>query len=1121
MTIDAAAVRERLKRTELRELFNDLGWENFHGTLDIADGTDLYRLEGIAEKRGVQVFRCPPRADGTVPGRDVRAKIDTQLRKFAHEHLIIFTNLGTPPTQQVWQWAEREPGKPRAIREHAYHVSQPGDSLVQKLEGISFSISEEEELTLAGHVIRRIHESFGARDRVTKKFYERFQQEHTRFLAFIQGITEQDDREWYASVMLNRLMFIYFVQKKGFLDGDPNYLRNRLAEVRRSRGSGQFFSFYKVFLRRLFHEGLAHPVPRGQELDHLLGTVPYLNGGIFDVHKLEEENAGIDIADDAFEAIFDFFDAYEWHLDTRPLRNDREINPDVLGYIFEKYINQKQMGAYYTKEDITGYISQNTVVPFLLDATKDGCRVAFEPGGPVWRLLRDDPDRYIYDAVRKGVDEQLPPEIETGIHNISARGGWNRPADAQFALLTETWREHMARRTRCFELRRKLAAGEVAEVNDLITLNLNVRQFAQDVIEHSEGPDVVRAFYQAITKVSILDPTCGSGAFLFAALNILQPLYDACLDRMEAWIEDEERLGRPPGRDHGFRRLLEQVAKHPNREYFVLKSIIIDNLYGVDIMEEAVEICKLRLFLKLVAQVGDAARIEPLPDIDFNIRTGNTLVGFTSLEAVREAMGVDSRGNGRLLFAEEEAELQGVEESASLAARAYQVFRDQQTEFGGSITPADKLALRERLDDLGRWLDRHLARQHGTEPDDSVAFERWRDIHRPLHWFVEFYSVIHQGGFSAIIGNPPYVEVPREVSRSFLRRTYRTALPVWSRDEDLYTMVVERSLSLGHKSMRFGMILPLSMAFSTKAPYVALRRFMTSERGRWWTAHFDRIPSALFGNDVRIRCTIAIFGRELSANQTSFSTTSLQRWEQGGRDVLFPALRYSRLEADIIDGLPKVDSQRQADGLHSLLSIGGTLAGDLENSISFGRLEAMAPHFPTDAVFVGGTAYNWFPCWREIPETTDERGTPSLPSRTIGFLYPTTADADIVFALLCSSLGYWWWAVASDGFNLKRWLVDTFPVSARLLPADARRELATAGGALRTALRRHYVYKENRGRKGNFHLPSCQAEVLVIDSVLAQHIPGLSEEFFEDVRAFSARFSRVSGATDEDTTDTE
>jgi hypothetical protein len=85
------------------------------------------------------------------------------------------------------------------------------------------------------------------------------------------------------------------------------------------------------------------------------------------------------------------------------------------------------------------------------------------------------------------------------------------------------------------------------------------------------------------------------------------------------------------------------VAAHPNRRYFVLKSIILNNLFGVDIMEEAVEICKLRLFLKLAAQVEpdaspDNLGIEPLPDIDFNIRAGNTLVGYATADEVKRCM---------------------------------------------------------------------------------------------------------------------------------------------------------------------------------------------------------------------------------------------------------------------------------------------------------------------------------------------------------------------------------------------------------------------------------------------------------------------------------------------------
>ena len=348
--------------------------------------------------------------------------------------------------------------------------------------------------------------------------------------------------------MLNRLMFVYFIQRKGFLDGDRDYLRNRLKRCQKEQGKDKFYTFYRYFLLRLFHEGFGkRRKDRAADLEKLLGNIPYLNGGLFDVHELEKpERYGkdIQIPDKAFERIFDYFDQYQWHLDERPLRADNEINPDVLGYIFEKYINQKQMGAYYTKEDITEYIGKNTVLPFLFDAARGKCKVAFEnPDGPtVWDLLRENPDRYIYPAVRHGADKKLPPEIAAGsipqADLIKRRKAGTNPRPTNIALPTEIWREVVARRQRYEEVRKKLAAGEVREVNDFITLNLDLRQFAQDVIQNCEGPDLLMAFWQAITAITVLDPTGGSGAFIFAALNILEPLYEACLDRMEAFLAE-------------------------------------------------------------------------------------------------------------------------------------------------------------------------------------------------------------------------------------------------------------------------------------------------------------------------------------------------------------------------------------------------------------------------------------------------------------------------------------------------------------------------------------------------------------------------------------------------------
>ena len=581
MQINRDQIRQLLKDFEFKTLLiEELGWN--HHSEEVAaeirergiDETE-YLLTAIAEKRGMAVFQCSARTDGTIPDYATRRKIQREVAKSVLEHLIIYTD--AEKTTQIWQWVKREPGKPLACREQPYDYEQSGEPLIQKLEAIAFSLDEEGNITLTD-VTGRVRAAFDV-ERVTKRFYDHFKTEHARFLNFLEGIPNQEMERWYASVMLNRLMFIYFIQKKGFLSDDTDYLRTKLEESQLNGND----RYYTDFLCPLFFEGFAKPESeRSREAKRLLGKVPYLNGGIFQRHQIEElHGETIQIADAAFERLFNFFEAYQWHLDECPLRNDNEINPDVLGYIFEKYINQKQMGAYYTKEDITEYISKNTVIPFLFDAAHKECRIAFEPvggisdpdaswGGSVWQLLQSDPDRYIYDAVKTGVGLGLPEEIAQGIHDVSKRRLWNTTAPDEYANPTEIWREVVARQERYESTHAKLSNGEIDDINALITYNLDIRQFAQDVIENCEGPELLRAFWKAITQVTILDPTCGSGAFLFAALNILEPLYEACLDRMEVFLGDIEHSREKPRteRFRDFRKVLEDIDQHPNRRYF-------------------------------------------------------------------------------------------------------------------------------------------------------------------------------------------------------------------------------------------------------------------------------------------------------------------------------------------------------------------------------------------------------------------------------------------------------------------------------------------------------------------------------------------------------------------------
>ena len=801
---------------------------------------------------------------------------------------------------------KREPGRPDRPRQHIYNRNQPGEALVQKLEQLVFTLDEEGDTTIV-EVSGRVRAAFDV-EKVTKKFYECFKKEHHVFLGFIEGIENVADREWYASLMLNRMMFIYFIQKRGFLDGDTDYLRKRLQRMQAKHGKDRFQTFYRLFLLRLFHEGLGQPeANRTPDLAALLGQVPYLNGGLFDVHDLERDNPEIHVPDKAFEQIFAFFDAYQWYLDDRPLHKDNEISPDVLGYIFEKYINQKQMGAYYTKEDITGYISRNTIIPFLFDRAKKECPIAFTPGGGVWRLLLDDPDRYFYGAVRHGItydvreykdlakERRLPPDIAAGLHDVSKRGDWNKPASSDYALPTETWREHVARRQRYEEIRTKLAGGEVTSINDLSPYNLDIEKFAQDVVAGSEGPELVRAFWKALAQVSILDPTCGSGAFLFAALNVLEPIYITCLEAMRGFLDDLERSKRKhrPEKLSDFRRELERVAGHASEQYFILKSIIVSNLYGVDIMEEAVEICKLRLFLKLVAQLKSYDQIEPLPDIDFNIRAGNTLVGFTSLNEAQRALGADLIN---------QLSLPDIEERADDADRAFRRFREMQTEQGmdASMFADAKSKLRKRLDDLRAQLDQYLADEYGVKTDDQKAYEQWRDSHQPFHWFVEFYGIMHGGGFDVIIGNPPYVEY-REV-----RKRYNVSGFATLDCGDLYAYVLERSYRLSPRG-RLGMILPVSIMSADG--FHSLRRLLNeSSRMQFYQAFAER-PSKLF-TGVEKRLCVYLLGNQ--AKKPKLHLSNYRRWLSEERITLFDTARFvdfTGANPPVKSSVPKIRSE--------------------------------------------------------------------------------------------------------------------------------------------------------------------------------------------------------------------
>ncbi len=1088
MSVAVADIRKRLIARDFSGLFiEDLGWDRVPTTpISAVVDNVAYQMHPVAQKRGA--VACVAEV---LPDRLVRSRLERALAKIHLEHILVFADPGSDV--QVWQWARREPGKPASLKEHWLHRGQTGERLAERLVGLAVSLAEEPALTLPG-VTARMRRSFDA-DRVTRAFYERFKKEHDAFLGFIEGISELESREWYASVMLNRLMFTYFIQKKGFLDRDPDYLRNRLARVS-SIDSGRFLTFYRYFLLHMFHGALGgQGLPSDARLESMIGDVPYINGGLFAVHELERRFPEIDIPDAAFERVFDFFDAYTWHLDDRPLRSDREINPDVLGYIFEKYINQKELGAYYTKEDITRYMAAEAVIPEVLRRAASDCSIAFRRDGAVWHLLREDPERYISDVLLYGFNRPVPPDIASGISDPSDRRRWNELAGEGYGLVHETWREVLRRRQAAGELRQRLEQGLVTDIDQLIGANLDLVQFVQDVIDTSEGPELLRALYKGLADIRVLDPACGSGAFLFATLTLLEPLCQSCLDRMKSFLDDPGAIGAAGLTD--FADELRRLSNHSDHRSYLLKSIIARNLFGVDIVEEAVEICKLRLFLKVVAHMGDSAHIEPLPDIDFNIRAGNSLVGFATageiVQGMASTLDLHSVVAGLLRRSQEVADRLSAYRESQLAVP---------NEEADTVISRDDLLETTRA--LATDLSGFLATMYGVDPHDELAFKEWRDSHLPFHWFAEFYETMEAGGFDVVIGNPPFVELSKV--RGYVTLGYLT-----QGTGNLYALFVERCSALLRPGGRLAFIVPLS-GFSTHR----MRSYQQHLADAYASLHIsyysgDAHPSILF-EGVKYRLAI-VLGRRMSGGEMSAGTTSevftssYRRWYADERATLFETLHYEKRPPSaghlIYAKTGDVTANEVLASLTSVRPVLGTLLRNHGERLTYHR----SPVF-------------WIRAMDFEPYFSSATRTRSLDHLRDLYL-PTRELAWAIGAVLNSTLFYFWFIAQGNCRDIAGPDIEGMPIG-ELSPSTLS-TLGQAFGRLMADLKVHsrrrvYTYRRSGIVEYDEFYPSKSKPLIdSIDQILATHY-GLSAEQTDYLLNFDIKYRMGSALSGDATT---
>ena len=1062
-------MRDLLGQHQFKALFIQLGWDNF----DQSQTIDAYKFHGIAIKGGLPVFVCQIENLNQL-SRVTALDLDNQLAKFAAEHIIIWHD----ENSQLWQFSKREIGKGnRFNRFGPFPNSHSFADLIARLKGLNITLDDEIAALERGgfgivEIAARINRNFDV-DNVSKKFYDGFKKQRDALLSFLDGLDGRA-REEYASLTLTRLMFLYFMQAKGFLMGDNAYLRHHFENPNARLQDGD--DFYHGFLCPLFFQVLSRKRDdrfAGKNDDDkrgfaVFGDLIYLNGGLF-ARRDFENVAAIGIDDAFFKGLFDFFDGWNWVLDDRPTRDGREINPDVLGYVFEKFINQKQMGAYYTKEDITGYIARNSIVPFLFEKAAPDSKRALD-------LVRHNPDRYIYGAVKHGCELDLPDYIARGTDDVAARGRWNETATSDLGLPTEIWREVVARRARYFALvgAPDSSHGAVTfnSVADLITHNLDIELWMTDVIANLETQDEVWRFWGALEEITVLDPTVGSGAFLFAAMNILEPLYREVLGRMDEVVADfDERRAKHShllaGRVEEFRGAVRQMEGESNRGYSTFKKMMVSNLYGVDIMGEAVEICKLRLFLKLAAQATPQPDkpnlgIEPLPDIDFNIRAGNTLVGFATLKEAEKAA-VEQLALG-ISWAD-------VEHETRQYGAALENFREKQRQ-QEQIALEDKRQLERAHDHLIASFDLFLGGTYAQSPKSQPAlYHAWRQSHQPFHWCAEFYNVMQSGGFDVIIGNPPYVEYPNS------KIEYAIKDYTLEGCGNLYTYIIERCKKISPNSS-FGMIIPLS-AISTDR-MVSFMSFLKSDSRSTYLSNFSWRPGKLFeGANLQLSIVLQ------PANQFEPlpMTTNYLLWESVARPNLFSKIRYAASDDMRLPGaIPKIGSDVEQNVLKKIRAtkkeLGGCFVRSSNNKVFYRR---------------GGLYWKVFV---DYPTHSSEEKIINVEPSINKFS---------VIAALSSSLWFWYLMATSDCRHLGNRDINTFNFDPRTMKLELRQELQELGRKYVQDLTKNAedtirVYRETGTRDAravnclSFKVNQSKPIIDEIDRVLAGHYGFTDEE---------------------------
>jgi type I restriction-modification system DNA methylase subunit len=217
-------------------------------------------------------------------------------------------------------------------------------------------------------------------EKVTDRFFSQYKLVFESVEGSIEGIKDTEQKRLFTQKLFNRLMFIAFVQKKGWLEfnGSQDYFKALWQDYHKAK-SQPLGNFYRDRLSHLFFAGLNDPDKQGdKKLIKLIGNVPYLNGGLFE-EDVSETVPGIVVPDNAIKKIlFDLFENFNFTVsESTPLDVDVAVDPEMLGKVFEELATDRHgSGSYYTPKPIVSFMCRETLKGYLKSkCAEDGERI--------------------------------------------------------------------------------------------------------------------------------------------------------------------------------------------------------------------------------------------------------------------------------------------------------------------------------------------------------------------------------------------------------------------------------------------------------------------------------------------------------------------------------------------------------------------------------------------------------------------------------------------------------------------------------------------------------------------------------------------------------------------------